>query len=349
MENEFTTNATAPAVDMTNDTVKEARRQFSKVGLMFFLGTLIIYGGQILSMVIANVITNTINPDSVLDTATSLLITMLPMYAISMPLMGLLIRTAPARKLKKKKMTVGQWLISFIICYGAVYVSNYIGIILTSIIGAIKGSPVTNTIVEVASSSTIGVNFLIMVICAPIAEELIFRKLLIDRTIKYGDSVAILLSGLMFGLFHGNLNQFVYAFALGICYGFIYTKTGNVRYTISLHMLNNFLGSVVGMLVLKFVGEDFANALNDPATLMTYMMDNMGPVLVYFVYAFILLGIAIAGIVLFFVNIKKIKAQIVPGEVTIPKGKRFTTTILNVGMGLFFLFWIAMIVIQLFS
>lgn len=345
MENEFTTNATAAAVDMTNDTVKEARRQFSKVGLMFFLGTLIIYGVQIISMLIAGMI----NPDTLVDTASSLLITMLPMYAIAMPLMGLLIRTAPARKLEKKKMTVGQWLISFLICYGAVYVSNYIGIILTSIIGAIKGSPVSNTIVDVASSSTIGVNFLVMVICAPIAEELLFRKLLIDRTIRYGDGVAILFSGLMFGLFHGNLNQFVYAFALGVCYGFIYIKTGNVRYTITLHMLNNFIGSVLGMLVLKFVGEDFINAMSDPTIMLSYMMEHMGTTLFYFAYVFILFGIAMAGIVLFFLNFKKIKAQIVPGEVMIPKGKRFTTTVLNVGMGLFFLFWIAIIIIQLFS
>lgn len=345
MENQFATNVATPVADMNGDTVKEARRQFSKVGLMFFLGTLVIYGVQILSMLIAGAI----NPEALNETASYLLITMLPMYAISMPIMGLLIRIAPALKLEKKKMTIGQWIITFLICYGAVYVSNFVGVFLTSIIGAIKGSPVTNTIVDIASSSTIGVNFLIMVICAPIAEELLFRKLLIDRTVKYGDWVAILFSGLMFGLFHGNMNQFVYAFALGVCYGFIYVKTGNVRYTIYLHMLNNFISSVLGMLVLKFVGEDFINAMNDPATLVPYMMENMGTVMVYFIYVFILFGIALAGIILFIVNFKKVKTQILPGEVTIPKGKRFTSTVLNVGMILYFLFWIAMIVIQLFS
>ena len=56
------------------------------------------------------------------------------------------------------------------------------------------------------------VTFLYMVICAPILEEYIFRKLIVDRTVKYGQGVAVVLSGLMFGLFHGNLNQFAYAF-----------------------------------------------------------------------------------------------------------------------------------------
>ena len=80
---------------------------------------------------------------------------------------------------------------------------------------------------EVATSSNLWVNLFIMVLCAPVAEELIFRKLLIDRLTQYGEGVAVLFSGLMFGLFHGNLNQFVYAFVLGLCFGFIYVKTGD--------------------------------------------------------------------------------------------------------------------------
>ena len=59
-----------------------------------------------------------------------------------------------------------------------------------------------------ATESNMMVTFLYMVICAPILEEYIFRKLIVDRTVKYGQGVAIVLSGLMFGLFHGNLNQF---------------------------------------------------------------------------------------------------------------------------------------------
>ena len=270
---------------------------------------------------------------------------MLPMYAIAMPLMALLIRTVPAVSLEKKKMTAGQWILTFLMCYGGTYVSNYVGIILTQVIGAIKGSPVSNNMVEVATSSNILVNFFIMVICAPIAEELLFRKLLIDRTVKYGEATAILFSGLMFGLFHGNLNQFVYAFVLGLFFGFIYVKTGNIRYTILLHMLVNFLGSVVGVIILNWLGDEFINALSDTSLLMTYAMDNMPKIMTHFIYIILLLGIAIAGIVLLIVNARKIHFQ--PGEVTIPKGKRFSTTVVNVGMGFYFLFWIFTIIFQL--
>ena len=334
MENEFATTT-------ADNTLRDTKRHFSKLGLMFLLGTLMIYGVQIGASAIANAV----DPELMNSTAYALLITMLPMYAIAMPLMALLIRTVPAVSLEKKKMTAGQWILTFLMCYGGTYVSNYVGIILTQVNGGIKGSPVSNNMVEVATSSNILVNFFIMVICAPIAEELLFRKLLIDRTVKYGEATAILFSGLMFGLFHGNLNQFVYAFVLGLFFGFIYVKTGNIRYTILLHMLVNFLGSVVGVIILNWLGDEFINALSDTSLLMTYAMDNMPKIMTYFIYIILLLGISIGGNVLLIVNARKIHFQ--PGEVTIPKGKRFSTTVVNVGMGFYFLFWIFTIIFQL--
>lgn len=319
------------------------KKHFSKLGLMFFLGTLIIYGVQFGASAIAGMII----PEMLSDTASALLITMLPMYLIAMPLMALLIRTVPASHIEQKNMSVGHWIIAFLMCYGAMYISNLLGNFLTQLIGVLKGSPVNNTILEIATTSNLPVNFFIMVICAPIAEEFVFRKLLVDRTVKYGEGVAVLFSGLMFGLFHGNLNQFAYAFTLGVCFAFIYVKTGKIIYSILMHMIINFMGSILSVLVLKFVGQGFMDALNDTTLLIPYMMENLPRVIIYFMYAFVLLGISFAGIILFAVNAKKI--HLLPGEVTIPKGKRFSTTVLNFGMGLFIIFWVIIIIIQLFS
>lgn len=343
MENEFTQNNTTQTETKPVDSVAQAKKHFSKLGLMFFFGTLIIYAVQLGASAIANAI----NPELQSTTSGTLLVMMIPMYVIAMPIMGLLIKRVPASQITPKKMTAGQLIIAFLMCYGVMYVSNLIGVILTQVIGFVKGSAVSNTFVEIASSSSILVNFFIMAICAPIAEELIFRKLLIDRTVKYGEGLSVVLSGLLFGLFHGNLNQFAYAFALGAFWGFIYVKTGKIIYTIVFHMIINFIGSVLGMIVLNFVGEGFIDALNDPALLMPYMMENMGRVMVYMVYTFLLIAIAFTGIILFVINAKKI--HFFPGEVTLPKGKRFSTVIVNLGMALFCIFWLIMIIIQLFQ
>lgn len=349
MEHEFSqwqSEQTPPADPIQppmEDVIKPARKQFSKLGLMFFLGTLLI----ILVQTIASAVAIKVNAGIANSTSAMLLVTMLPMYAIAMPLMGLLISRIPSQTIAKKKMTFVQWLIAFLICYGGMYASNLIGLFLTEIIAVFKGAPVTNTIAEIAASSNVLVNFFIMVICAPIAEELLFRKLLIERTVKYGEGTAVLFSGLMFALFHGNLNQFVYAFTLGIFFGFIFVKTGNILYTIYLHMLINFLGSIPGVLLLNWLGEDFINALSDPALMTPYVQQHLGGIMLYALYGLFVFALAIAGIIFFCVSLKKLR--LFPGEVSIPKGKRFSTTILNVGMAIYFIYWIIMIVIQLLS
>ena len=176
MENGFTQNyyepPVTPPMPPQEDMIRSARKQFSRIGLMFFLGTIIINVVQILS----SVIVTAIDPELVSNTAGNLLVTMIPMYAIAMPLMGFLISRIPAQKIAPKKMSAGKWLIAFLICYGGMYASNMIGLILTQMIGILKGSPVTNVMPEIVMDSNILVNFFLMVICAPVAEEILFRS-----------------------------------------------------------------------------------------------------------------------------------------------------------------------------
>ena len=49
----------------------------------------------------------------------------------------------------------------------------------------------------------------------------------------------------MFGLFHLNLFQFFYAFGLGLMFGYVYMRTSQLRYSIVMHMIINFNGSVL--------------------------------------------------------------------------------------------------------
>lgn len=76
-------------------------------------------------------------------------------------------------------------------------------------------------------------------------EELFFRKALISHMKPYGEKTAVILSALMFGLFHGNFSQVFYAFFLGLLFGYVFVKTEKLRYSLMLHMIINFLGSVL--------------------------------------------------------------------------------------------------------
>ncbi|MBO7536627.1 MAG: zinc-ribbon domain-containing protein [Bacilli bacterium] len=85
---------------------------------------------------------------------------------------------------------------------------------------------------------------------APIIEEFIFRKLLIDKIAPHGEGIAIITSAMLFGLMHGNLGQFFLAFFLGLLFAIVYTKTRNIKYTMGLHFMINTIASLPEIFIL---------------------------------------------------------------------------------------------------
>lgn len=81
--------------------------------------------------------------------------------------------------------------------------------------------------------------WLVAVVAAPIFEELVFRKFVLDRVGNLGEGIAVLTSALIFGLAHKNAGQFFLAFFLGLLFAKIYLRTGKIVYTMLLHFLIN--------------------------------------------------------------------------------------------------------------
>lgn len=328
---------------MEKNEMKDVKKQFSKIGLVLFLGTLIIYGIQILSYTIAGKV-----PVIAENGSLSFLVGMLPMYIIAFPVIFLMFKKIPVQiSGEKKKMPIHHLLAAFLISYAGTYICNIIGNIIASIVGVIKQSPVENVMLNVTSNINPAVNFFIIVICAPIMEELLFRKSIIDRTAKYGEGISIVFSGLLFGLFHGNLVQFSYAFWIGVFFGFIYIKTKNIVYPVILHMIINFLGSFIGAFIIEVSGLNLINAEASEAELMAVMMDNIVGLAILFLYMICIIGFVIAGIIIFLVNKKKFK--LTAGEVTIEKGQKIKTIIFNLGVILYSIFWLVQIILQLLA
>lgn len=325
---------------MNYEILKTYKKHFSSLGLMYFLGALIIIGVQVaVSMLVLAF------APSLLDNPNlSLLVSMLPTYAIAFPLTSLLIHQVPGVQMKKHNMKPTQLLGAFAISYALMYLSNLAGQFFTNIIGIIKGSPVDDAIADLVSELNPLTAFFVMVLLAPALEEWIFRKLLVDRTIRYGEGTAIFLSGLMFGLFHGNLNQFVYTFLVGAFWAFIYVKTGRLRYTIYLHMALNFMGSVGSLFFLGAIStlEGGSSAMNG----FHFLLGMLLPLAIVIPYLIVVFGLVISGIVLLVTNWKRFR--LIPAEFFIPKEKRFSVIFLNAGMILYVLFWIIQIILQLF-
>ena len=103
-------------------------------------------------------------------------------------------------------------------------------------------------------SDTITSNPLIVtIICAgiliPIVEEIIFRGLIFNRIkCQYNFLAGLLISSLLFGIYHGNIVQGIYATLLGIFLGFAYHKTKSILIPIFIHMSGNTIVSIYAKL-----------------------------------------------------------------------------------------------------
>lgn len=92
--------------------------------------------------------------------------------------------------------------------------------------------------------------FLFLVVLAPVLEELLFRGIILDGYLKnYSPLMSILVSSLLFALFHGNLVQGIGALVMGILVGIIYWQIKSIAFCISLHSLNNLTGFLLAWFV----------------------------------------------------------------------------------------------------
>ncbi len=299
-------------------------KDFSSIGFRMLISTALVlllqYGAANLALSLFPQLQN--------NTTILLIVTMAPLYLIAFPISFALMRNPEASAIEKHSMKPSQLLIAFIISYGLMIAGNIMGLALTAGLGMIKGAPVQNTLAEVVTGNSLWFTAFFIVLCAPVFEEYLFRKLICDKVIKYGEGCAVVLSGLIFALFHMNFNQFIYAFFLGCFFAFLYVRTGTLKYTILLHMVINFCGSIPSAVILSM---DQANPF--------FLIANLFNTLFVF-------GVGIAGIVLFFVNRRKMALR--PGEIVIEKGRRFKTVMVNPGMLLYCLALFATIIYQAF-
>ncbi len=138
-------------------------------------------------------------------------------------------------------------------------------VLLGGIFGAIGMSVVTDSVEMPDSMQQASLalshnmwGLLTLVVVGPVTEELLFREAIAGEMLRRGAApwAAIFLSALSFSIVHLNFAQGIYALPLGILFGIVYYKTGNIVLTSVLHIFNN--GIVV--LLMYVFGSDYADA-----------------------------------------------------------------------------------------
>lgn len=303
---------------------------FSKIGFTYLIYAI---SAIIIQIIVLNVI-GIVNISLLNNFNALTIISSLCNYVLPFPILYYLMKRLETQNLEKQTISLKIFILYLSITFTLTWIGNIIGLAITTAIGNVFHTEVNNPVQMLINSSDVWLNLLLISIIAPIIEEIIFRKFLIDRTIKYGARISIILSAVIFGFFHGNLSQLFYTLLLGGFFAYVYIKTGRIIYTITLHIIMNLMGSVVSL----FVAES-AEALLSGA----YTTADLAIVSIYILIFLIALLIGVIGL------LRYKKARFNGTKTQIAIKDPIKTSLLNPGMILLILFFTGEIIYILIS
>lgn len=219
---------------MNSTPVTNAKKDYSRMGFavaaFVFLFNVLVLGGQVLMILIQGKDSVSINMVIILNIIVELL--------IAFPVYRMIADKTRTKLPEKKTMKFGSFLSVVCMMYTVSIIGSLIGQFINGILSDTTGKA-SNANLDVLFVNSFALTAIFSVIIAPIIEEVVFRKILIDKLHTHSQKYAMIISGLSFGLMHGNLEQFFYTFFLGLLFAFVYIKTGKIKYTIILHFILN--------------------------------------------------------------------------------------------------------------
>ena len=268
------------------------------------------------------------------------------MYAIGFPLLWIMIKNLPTRRRKTQKtLTIPELIAAIPVMQFAASIGSYIGLGLDGVFQELFNTTSENPVDSLTDGVPVWLMIATTVIIAPIVEEFIFRKLILNRLSVYGNVFAIIMSAALFGIFHGNLYQMFYAFTVGLILGYVTVKGGSWLYGVGLHLFMNFMnGALPTLLEEHLAGYEkaaFAYIEGDAET----FIENYDSFMIAGSYAVIVGLLSIAGAIILFSSLTKRLIHVSNSpESAIPIGKMPIVVFCNVGMLLFLLYSALMIV-----
>ncbi len=163
-------------------------------------------------------------------------------------------RLSYAETVRFKKMKIADMLLAVlfgILIQPAATLINAISMVFSK---NVTGSSIFN----IAERVPFLIGLLLVAVMPAVLEETVYRGVFYNEYSKSNPWKAALLSGLMFGIMHGNINQFCYAAVLGFVFALLIEATGSIVSTMLVHFWTN-AASVV-MLYLYPKLYEFAKA-----------------------------------------------------------------------------------------
>lgn len=323
---------------------KGARKVFCRIGVALFVVFVLMFSVAQISMLLL--------PDTLVNQGWFIyLVSFVSMYVIAFPIGYLIIcgikRTKPDRTIENKMNfpTFARLFVSAacIMHFGAI-IGNFYTMIFSFMKWTVFKLPESYYESAVTQTDTLSiiVQIIFVAVIAPIFEELIFRKAIIDRTKRFGYTPAVVFSGFLFGIFHGNFGQFFFAAMVGFLFGYVYVRTGKIRYTILLHAAVNIFSGVVPLVLSSLIDVDILNemmTMTDTAEIIkafiSFMASSLIPFIMLMAHEMVYTVLAIVGLIFLIKDCRRYKAGLLKADPPMPVGTMNRTLFVNVGIILF--------------
>lgn len=215
---------------------------------------------------------------------------------ILLPVMILLLvrRMNPLKFLGLSKVNVGDFIKAYVAAYcllPLIYCINYATMLFAD--------NHVNDLVSDLYQYPLAVQVILMALLPALVEEFIFRGIFYGSYRRKNMLIAALASGLFFGVAHMNINQFAYAFVIGVAFCILYEASGNIFISVTAHFAIN-ANTVFMMALAKFTPEDLEMAEEQ-------MQEAEAiPLAVNLLVILLLLGIGLLGVYFFSLLVRSI-------------------------------------------
>lgn len=179
-----------------------------------------------------------------------------------------------------KKLSPVSFLWSFILAYAVQHaVSVIIGFMAVILPRAME---TYSELVETAGMTQYSPAWIFaVVILPPLVEETVFRGLIMHYLKKAGVCfwIANLIQALLFGIYHGNLIQGIYAFCVGFLLGYLAGRYDSLIIPVMVHALFNIFGTIgveLESMVLPSILQGMLTFACVPVTAMVLVMIHFG-------------------------------------------------------------------------
>ena len=223
-----------------------------------------------------------------LDDNTLLLLLMIQFYCVLFPSLFYLIgnRINIKDTLRFNRLGLLPSFLIVLISAPAFYAAsalNSIGYYILQFIG----KDIEETIPVPQNLGEVFVSILVIAVAPAICEEILHRGILLKAYENRGTVKAVVISAVMFGIFHFDITNLLGPIFLGLLFGYYVVKTNSIFAAVIAHFMNNFLATILQYSMRNEAKDSSFYSLSDLGATLMY-----GAICVFFIFLLLLCSLS---------------------------------------------------------